>query len=264
MRRAPVLLYLLLAFFVPPSAAQSDTSDEPTANPARPTVSTPATLTPVGYLQFETGFLGAQHSPGLASQYSVNEAMKITVARRFQLLALSQPCARSHESLESSNAAGDTSLGVQALLVPGHGAAPTLATSYFHRVYAGNTPDLDVGSPSNSLEILASADVKGFHYDANAMFNELSDESIRKAQFGQSLSVSHPLYKAWTLDGEVWHFSQPFLHGDAVGNLWAVSYTARKNLVFDAGFDRGLTSTSTQWEWFAGFTYLLPHRLWGK
>jgi hypothetical protein len=46
------------------------------------------------------------------------------------------------------------------------------------------------------------------------------------------------------------------------GNLWAVSYAARKTLVFDAGFNRRLTDTSTRWEAFVGFTYLLPHRLW--
>jgi hypothetical protein len=28
------------------------------------------------------------------------------------------------------------------------------------------------------------------------------------------------------------------------------------------GFDHGLTDTSTRWEAFAGFTYLLPHKLW--
>jgi hypothetical protein len=32
--------------------------------------------------------------------------------------------------------------------------------------------------------------------------------------------------------------------------------------VLDAGFNRGLTGTSTRWEIFAGFTYLLPGRLW--
>jgi hypothetical protein len=60
----------------------------------------------------------------------------------------------------------------------------------------------------------------------------------------------------------LWHFTQPLSRGNAVGSLWAVSYAFRKNLVADAGFNRGLTSTSTQWEGFAGFTYLLPHRLW--
>jgi len=44
-----------------------------------------------------------------------------------------------------------------------------------------------------------------------------------------------------------------------VGNLWAASYPVRKNLVVDVGFEHGLTSTSTQWEVFGGFTYLLPH-----
>jgi len=34
--------------------------------------------------------------------------------------------------------------------------------------------------------------------------------------------------------------------------------------VVDAGFDHGLTNTSTHWEEFIGFTYLLPHRLWPK
>ena len=48
----------------------------------------------------------------------------------------------------------------------------------------------------------------------------------------------------------------------AVGNLWAASYPIKPNLVLDAGFNHGLTSTSTPWEGFAGFIYLLPRRLW--
>ena len=44
--------------------------------------------------------------------------------------------------------------------------------------------------------------------------------------------------------------------------LWAASYVLQPNLILDAGFDHGLTSTSTQWQTFAGFTYVLPHRLW--
>jgi hypothetical protein len=110
----------------------------------------------------------------------------------------------------------------------------------------------------------ASADVKGFHYDFNAVFNEIFETGVHRLQFGQTLSISHPLVNKSGLSGEIWHFTQPFLHGNAVGNLWAVSYTARRNLVFDAGFEKGLTSTSTHWEAFAGFTYLLPHRLWGR
>ena len=110
----------------------------------------------------------------------------------------------------------------------------------------------------------ASADVKGFHYDANAIFNEQVDRTVHRLQFGQTLSISHPLGKGFGLSGEIWRFSQPFLQSNAIGNLWAVTYAARKTLVFDAGFDKGLTGTSTHWEAFAGLTYLLPHRLWWK
>jgi hypothetical protein len=52
-----LLLYLSLA--PQPMAAQSPVDEGPEANPGRPTVSTPATITPVGYLQFETGFVPA-------------------------------------------------------------------------------------------------------------------------------------------------------------------------------------------------------------
>jgi hypothetical protein len=63
------------------------------------------------------------------------------------------------------------------------------------------------------------------------------------------------------LSGEIWHFTQPFLSSHAVGNLWALNYNPRKNLVFNFGFNPGLTGTSARWEGFAGFTSLLPHRI---
>jgi hypothetical protein len=75
-------------------------------------------------------------------------------------------------------------------------------------------------------------------------------------------TVHFPFLGKFTISGEIWHFSQPFEKGNTVGNLWAVSHAVRKNLVLDAGFNRGLTRTSIRWEAFVGFTYLLPHRLW--
>jgi len=79
------------------------------------------------------------------------------------------------------------------------------------------------------------------HYDANAVFNEQKEGTVHRAQFGP--------------------FTQPFLRAHAIGNLWALSYAARKTLVFDAGFNKGLTGTATRWAGFVGFTYLLPRRL---
>ena len=45
------------------------------------------------------------------------------------------------------------------------------------------------------------------------------------------------------LAGELWHFTQPFTNGNAVGNLWALSYAVRSNLIFDVAIDKGLTSS---------------------
>ncbi len=255
-----LLLPSFLAVGLAASAQQQP--DDVVANPGRPTVSTPATLTPAGYLQFESGFLNATHSPEFSSQSSFNEVVKFSISNRLEFLAGTEPFARSGLEQRSANDAGGVSLGAQGILHLGEGARPTIALSYFHQVYGGDAPDLDIGSANNSVILLASADVKGFHYDTNYVFNEVTDKNaVRRLQVGQTLSISHAVTKKVGLTGEIWHFSQPFLRGNAVGNLWALNYNVRNNLVFDGGFNRGLTDTSTRWEVFAGFTYLLPHKL---
>jgi len=231
------------------------------ANPGRPTVSTPATLTPVGYLQFETGVLGVEHSPDLPNQISFNEVTKFSVHRRVELLLQTQPFAHSDLGALRSNDPGDVSAGLQAVLLPGTETRPTVSVSYFRRVWAGTAPDLDIGSNRQSAIFLVSTDILKFHVDTNAIFNEQIEDARHRAQFGQTLSISHGLPHKLGLGGELWHFTQPFQNGHAAGFLFGPTYTLRPNLVFDIGFNRGLTSTSTRWEFFTGFTYLLPKKL---
>jgi hypothetical protein len=256
---------VLLAVFISAScvSAQQRADEAPECNPGRPTVSTPATLTPVGYLQFENGGLYASDSAEFANQSSLSQVTKLAVNSRFQLLALSQPFAQSKlAGDESSTDAGAVFAGVQSVLLPGKGKRPTVSASYIRLLYAGAAPDLDIGTAKNSAILLVSTDCLGFHFDINGFVSEQTEAALRRAQFGQTLSISHPIGKQVTIASELWHFTQPLSRSNAVGSLWAVSYALRKNLVADAGFNRGLTGTSTQWEGFAGFTYLLPHRLW--
>lgn len=262
MRLILIALFLFLTVAPRHVVAQSGVIEEAEANPGRPTVSTPATLTPVGYVQFETGFTPAYNSREFSSRYSLNEVIKLTAAPRLEFLAAAEPIAHFTADGTTANRFADIFLGAQGVLYRGEGAKPTLAVSYFHHVYDSGAPDFDFGSPTNSFLVLASADVNGFHYDANAFFTELVQGPVRRGQFGQSLTISHPFLRRFTLSGEIWHFTQPFLRSNAVGNLWAVSYSARKDLVFDTGFNHGLTGTSTSWEAFVGFTYLFPHPLW--
>src|SRR5580700_8215841 len=137
MKPATVCLCYTLILFAQTAAAQSPTTEEPDANPGRPTVSTPATLTPTGYLQFETGVLGASHSPEFSSRYGLNEVMKLSVASRLELLASGEPIAHYVAGGLAANSVADVFLGAQAVLDPGEGVRPTVAISYFHRLYDG-------------------------------------------------------------------------------------------------------------------------------
>jgi hypothetical protein len=279
-----VLVAVLGLVFAPSTRAQTSSGDTapkttssaegeiPAANPARPTVTNPATIPPVGYLQFEQGIFQANDSPQLDRQFSINQTTKLAVAPRLMVQFFSQPFASTTTSNATSRDTGDLDLGVQTIAVPGKGCFPTISVGYIGRVRSGTAPDLDIGSFSQSALILISGDAKGFHYDTNYIVSEQNSAPIRRAQFGQTLSITHPIFaKAanLTLTGELWHFTQPFVPasqiqpgGNAVGTLWALAWSPKPNLVFDAGIDHGLTSTSTQWEGVAGFTYLLPKRLW--
>ena len=243
--------------------AQAGLPDAPDANPGRPTVSTPATLTPVGYLQFENGGLYATHSPEFSKRFGINQVTKLSINQRMELLALFEPFTHSTGAAVSGNRPGEVFAGMQAVILPGEEERPTISSQYLRRLYASPAPELDLGTFVQSATILLSDDLLGFHFDVNGLVTEQQDENtrVRRAQFAQTFSISYPIGK-FTVSGEIWHFTQPLSHSYAVGNLWCTSYSVRRNLVVDAGFDHGLTSTSTQWEGFAGFTYLLPRRLW--
>ena len=259
-------LLAMLPLLCPPTLpAQASLPDAPGANPARPTISTPATLTPVGYLQFENGVLYAADSPEFSKRLGINQVTKLSINERMEVLALFEPFTHSTGAVVSGNRLGEIFAGIQTVILPGAEERPTISVQYLRRLYASPAPELDLGTFVQSATILLSDDLGGFHFDVNGLVTEQQDDKTRtrRAQFAQTLSISHPVGKL-TISGEIWHFTEPLTHGYALGNLWSTSYSLRKNLVVDAGFDHGLTSTSTRWEGFAGFTYLLPRRLWWR
>ncbi|HWA94848.1 MAG TPA: hypothetical protein VG844_09630 [Terracidiphilus sp.] len=226
-------------------------------------MATPATLTPVGYLQFENGGLYATKSPGLTSQFSLNQVAKLTVSKRLQLFSSWEPYAYSSDTGDGSppSQAGGFAFGAQAVVFEEAKVRPTVALSYLRSLYGGNAPGLDMGGAFQTGILLVSSDFGRVHMDLNGLVSEQTGNGIRRAQYGQAFSLARTVGR-YTVSAELWHFTQPFLRGNTVGNLWGLSYAVQPNLIFDAGFNRGLTSTSTQWETFAGFTYVLPRRLW--
>lgn len=245
--------------------SQSQTaSDAVEVNPGRPTVSTPAPLTPVGYVQVEAGALGAEKSGEFANRTGIEAVVKLSINRRLELLVQTEPMVFSDLGRSTDAEPGEVFAGVQALLHRGEGANPTVSASYFRRLYASPAPELDIGTNRQSGLLLVSFEVKKFHVDTNGILTEqITDErGLHRIQFGQTLSISHPVAGRLAMSTEIWHFSQPLTNSNAVGLLLAPSYNVNRLLVLDGGFNRGLTSTSTRWEVFVGLTYLFPKRLW--
>ena len=116
MKFNPVWLLIILSVVAQVSSAQSGTTSTPDANPGRPTVSTPATLTPVGYLQFENGALFAEHSPEFSKRLGVGQVTKLSVLPRLELFLQSEPLAISQFQGQTAVDEGEVFVGAQALL----------------------------------------------------------------------------------------------------------------------------------------------------
>jgi len=103
----------LLMFLVPTTlSSQAAASAAPEANPARPTVSTPAPLTPAGYLQFENGGLFAAHSPEFSRRLGIEQVTQLSVGKRPQFIVLFEPFTHSTGAAVSGNRPGEVFAGM--------------------------------------------------------------------------------------------------------------------------------------------------------
>ena len=187
--------------------------------------------------------------------------MRYTVAPSLQFILSSEPVAYSSNAQEELTQRGDAQAGVQVILMPGHGARPTISGSYLHLLKMGTASSLDIGGYANSAVLMASADLGHFHVDDNVFLNE-TEGAIRRAQWGHAVAVSHSLTPKVGATAELRYFTQPLTGGTGLSALWAGNYSIRPNLVIDTGLVRGFTGTSTQWQVASGVTYVLPHKIW--
>jgi hypothetical protein len=183
MRVVTTLRSVVALFLAAALRAQTGADPVPEANPARPTVSTPATLTPAGYLQFESGSLSATTSPEFGTRIGINQVTKLTVLPRLELFVQTEPYVHSSNSAGGDKEihSGEVFLGAQAELFPAEGAMPTISVSYIRRLYESPAPELDLGTFRESGILLLSNDIMRFHYDANFIETEQTEHGVRRA-----------------------------------------------------------------------------------
>src|ERR1700745_1326610 len=135
MKIVPICLLSFLSVLPELSRAQSGTPPVPEANPGRPTVSTPATLTPVGYLQFENGVLFAQDSTEFSKRLGLGQVTKLSVLPRLELFLQSEPLAVSQSKNQTAVHEGEVFAGVQGVVFAGTESWPTVSISYVRRIH---------------------------------------------------------------------------------------------------------------------------------
>src|SRR5262249_33534824 len=128
-----VTMFRFLAFGqeTTPQAGAAGGSPLAQANPGRPTISTPSTLTSVGYLQLESGVLGAEKSGEFSNRTGIETVVKLSLIRRFELILQTEPMVFSDLGNRNDQRPGEVFAGFQTVLKPGDGSRPTVSVSYF-------------------------------------------------------------------------------------------------------------------------------------
>jgi hypothetical protein len=142
--------------------------------------------------------LYAAESPEFSKRLGIEQVTKLSVDDRVQLMALFEPFTHSTGAAVSGNRPGEVFAGMQAVILDGNeNKRPTISGQYLRRLYASPAPELDLGTFVQSATILLSDDLGGFHFDVNGLAIEQQDDKtkLRRAQFGQTLSISHPIGK---------------------------------------------------------------------
>ena len=110
----------------------------------------------MGYLQFENGVLYATASPEFSKRLGINQATKLSINERMEVLALFEPFTHSTGAAVSGNRPGEVFAGMQAVILSGNDERPTISGQHLRRLYASPAPELDLGTFVQSATILLS------------------------------------------------------------------------------------------------------------
>ena len=260
--------YLILAVFLfsaiaahaqtaTPSPTPED--DEPDfIVPARPTVSNPAEFQKPGVLQLEFGYNGNFRSTDFKSQADFPLALRFALNRRILLeLDTDSPFTQKDYSNFRQTGAGDTQIGIQAVLQPENKTSPGIALAYYVKLpTASAEKNLGTGRVDHNFIGLFSKKIDKTTIDFNAIYllagRTSSDGHVSSGQ--AAFAVTQAITKKFGLQGEVSGFSRNDEQNGAMFALGVATYQISKRVSFDGGVRFGLTKDAPNYGFVTGIT----------
>ncbi len=226
--------------------------------PSRPTVSNPAEFQKPGVLQLEFGYDGNFRSSEFKAQEDAPLALRFAVNRRI-LIELDTDSPYSQKDLNSfrQTGAGDTQLGIQAVLQPENKTRPGIALAYYVKLpTASKEKNLGTGRVDHNFIGLFSKKIDKTTIDFNAIYLLAGRTSSNgRASSGQAaFAVTQAITKNFGLQGEVSGFSRNDEQSGAMFALGVATYQVGKRVSFDAGARFGLTKDAPRFGIVAGIT----------
>jgi hypothetical protein len=225
--------------------------------PSRPTVSNPAEFQRPGVLQLEFGFNSNFHAPGDSSEQDFPLALRFAASRRILIeLDLDSPLSQEVMGVRRTGA-GDTQLGIQAVLQHEKETLPGIAVAYYIKLpSASETKGLGTGRIDHNFIGFISKKIGGTTIDFNAVYllAGRTTASGHASSAQGALAASHDATKRWGLQGEISGFSRNDAQSGVVFTLGAATYQVNRRVVLDGGVRAALTHDAPRMGLFVGMT----------
>ncbi|HSP62403.1 MAG TPA: transporter [Pyrinomonadaceae bacterium] len=241
-----------------PSPSATSSEDEPDfIVPSRPTVSNPAEFQRPGVLQLEFGFNANFRAAGNESEEDFPLALRFAASRRLLIeVDLDNPLSQKVSGMRDTGA-GDTQLGIQAVLQHEKETRPGIAIAYYVKLPSASVAKgLGTGRIDHNFIGFISKKTGRTTVDFNAIYL-LAGRTTNNghASSGQAaLAASHDLTKRWGIQGEISGFSRNDSQPGALFALGAGTYQVNRRLVLDGGMRFGLTPDAPRVGAFVGMT----------
>jgi hypothetical protein len=247
-----VALSLLLAAAAWPQQAPSQqsstqTQDEITAVPNRPTFSTTAEAVQRGVFEIEYGFEAGE------GHQNINGLLKLGVFKNLEL--------RFGNNLIERDAGiaglGDSGAGFKLRFREEKGAWPTISVLYTTLIPTASAK-LGLGAMGDSATVLLSKDFGRHHFDFNWGPQWLGRRGASgfDRNYFTALAYAHPVGEKWGVTAEMAGFSHATAANPATMTLMgAATYNVSSRLVLDGGAYVAAYGNLPRVTFFSGVTY---------